>query len=155
MKEVHRRFPTGVTVVTTCVEGRPYGLAVNAFSSISIDPPAVLVCVAQTSTTHPLLYASDIVAVNMLATDQLEIAKRFAVSGGEKFAGLEWEPGSSGAPILAGVAASLELEVERRMMAYTHTIFVGRVRDATVSDRRPLMYLGAQFFDVDGATALT
>ena len=115
----------------------------------------MLVCVAQTSTTHPRLYASDWLAVNILATDQLEVAKRFAVSGGEKFAGLEWEAGSSGAPILAGVAASLELEVERRMMAYTHTIFVGRVHDATVSDRRPLMYLGAQFYDVDGAMRLT
>lgn len=154
VREVHRRFPTGVTVVTTCVDRKPYGLAVNAFSSISIDPPAVLVCVAQTSTTHPRLYASDWLAVNILATDQLDVAGRFATSGGDKFAGLEWEPGSSGAPVLRGVAAFLELEVERRIVAYTHTIFIGRVHHAAVSERRPLTYLGGAFYAVDSLTPL-
>src|SRR5258708_10938434 len=73
VKEVHRRFPTGVTIVTTSSDGKPYGLAVNAFSSISIQPPVVLFCVAKTSSTYRLLYANDAVVVNMLARLQDDV----------------------------------------------------------------------------------
>lgn len=155
VKDVHRRFPTGVTIVTTLTDGQPYGLAVNAFSSVSIDPPVVLVCVAKTSSTYEHLYRNDSLAVNILASDQLPIAARFATSGGEKFLGLEWEHAENGSPILLGACGFLELTVERRVIAYTHTIFIGRVVRAEVSDRHPLMYLGGKFFDIQSVEPLT
>jgi flavin reductase (DIM6/NTAB) family NADH-FMN oxidoreductase RutF len=147
VRAVHRHYPTGVTVVTTCVDGEPYGLAVNAFSSISLTPPLVLVCVAVNSNTHERLFNQEHFAVNILAHDQADIAARFAKSGGDKFADLEWRRGDRGSPILEGVSAHLELSIETRMPAYTHTVFVGRVEDACAGEKPPLLYLAGQFFD--------
>lgn len=146
VKDVHRRFPTGVTIVTTCIDGEPYGLAVNAFSSISIEPPVVLVCVAKTSATYERLFGGDHIAVNVLASDQVELARRFARSGGDKFSGVPWEPGVGGAPILGGVCGYLEIEIEKRIPAYTHTIFIGRVVRANAFAHPPLVYLGGEFY---------
>ena len=151
VREFHRRFATGVTVVTAMHDGAPRGLAVNAFSSVSIDPPVVLVCVSNQAATAPALHEADHIAINMLADDQVAVARRFAVSGGDKFAELDWRLGRYGAPLLDGVAAYLEAEIERRIPAYTHTIFLARVLDATAHDRTPMIYLDGRFFT---ATAL-
>jgi flavin reductase (DIM6/NTAB) family NADH-FMN oxidoreductase RutF len=147
VKEVHRRYPTGVTIVTTCSDGKPYGLAVNAFSSLSLDPPLVLVCVASTSSTYPRLFDRDAIGINILAHDQAGVAATFARSGGDKFAGIEWRVGEHGAPVIAAVSAHLELRIETRIPAGTHTIFIGRVLDAAAADRPPLIYLGGSFYD--------
>lgn len=146
VKNVHRQFPTGVTVVTAQRDGQTYGLAINAFSSVSLEPPVVLVSVAATAETHPRLFGVDHVAVNILAEDQTELLAAFAKSGGDKFAGVSWSPGPQGSPILDGCAATLELQIEKRLQAYTHTIFTGRVIAATASDRPPLLYLGSKLF---------
>jgi flavin reductase (DIM6/NTAB) family NADH-FMN oxidoreductase RutF len=147
VKAVHRCFPTGVTVVTTVCEGQPYGLAVNAFSSISLEPPLVLVCVAARSATYDHLFRADQVAVNILSSDQREVAAVFAKSGGDKFRDVAWRPGRNGAPLLDRVAAHFELAIERRLPAYTHTIFIGRVLDAHTTGRPPLVYYESEFFD--------
>jgi flavin reductase (DIM6/NTAB) family NADH-FMN oxidoreductase RutF len=136
-----------VTIVTAQHDGIPYGLAVNAFSSVSLEPPMVLVCVAGTSATYPHLFVSDELAVNILAYDQGAIVARFARSGGDKFAGLEWREGENGCPILAGVSGHLELHVERRLPAFTHTIFLGRVTQAEASGTAPLIYLDGKTFE--------
>lgn len=147
VKAVHRRFPTGVTIVTAQSEGRPYGLAVNAFSSVSIEPPVVLLCVAASSSTHPHLFRVDHVGVNILGEAQQDLLQAFARSGGEKFVGVEWSPGPHGSPILAGAAASLELEIERRLPAYTHTVMTGRIVMAEASSNSPLVYLGGELYE--------
>lgn len=155
LTEVHRRFATGATVVTTSALDDPRGLAVNAFASISLDPPLILVCVAGRANTHERLFLSDHFAVNILAHDQQSVARRFATSGGDKFSDLEWREGTHGSPLLEGVAAWLEASIEKRIRAYTHTIFIGRVLDASFSDRPPLLYLGGRFFDGSCMTELT
>jgi flavin reductase (DIM6/NTAB) family NADH-FMN oxidoreductase RutF len=147
VRRVHRKFPTGVTIVTTMEDGVPRGLAVNAFASISLDPPLVLACVAATSTTYPSLFLHDTFAVNILAHDQFELVHRFARSGGDKFAGVSWREGRGGSPIIEGVSAHLELEVQSRLPAFTHTIFIGLVTDATASSVPPLVYLDGRLFD--------
>ena len=147
VKDVHRRFPTGVTIVTTAVDGVPFGLAVNAFASLSLTPPRVLACVAATSSTYPRLFEADRLAVNILAHDQIDVARAFARSGGDKFRGLAWQVGAGGAPLLDGVSAQLELTSEHRVRAGTHTIFIGRVVTAQAFERAPLVYLGGAFFD--------
>jgi flavin reductase (DIM6/NTAB) family NADH-FMN oxidoreductase RutF len=146
-KDVHRSFPTGVTIVTTSVDGVPYGLAVNAFSSLCLEPPMVLVCVATTSATHPHLFAGDHVGVNVLANDQGGVVGVFAQTGIEKFDRVEWHEGKSGVPLLDGVSAELELSVQARIPAYTHTIFIGAVVGARAHERPPLLYLGGRLFD--------
>lgn len=155
VKGAHRAFPTGVMIVTTSVDGRPYGLAVNAFSSVSLDPPTLLVCVASTSSTYTHLVAVDEVAVNVLAHDQLDVARRFAVSGGDKFAELDWSPGENGAPIIGGAAGHFEISVTQRLPMFTHTIFIGRATAAVNRDKAPLIYLGGGFFDGGALTPAT
>lgn len=152
---MHRRFATGITVVTTAVDGVPYGLVVNAFSSISLAPPLVLVCVAETTSTYERLFCGEHFAVNILARDQADIASTFARSGGDKFAHVAWQPGEHGSPIIDGVSAALELQVQTRLPAYTHTIFIGRVLQAHTRDVDPLIYLGSRFYDGGRLTPVT
>lgn len=147
VRRVHAQFPTGVMVVTTAVDGAPHGLAVNAFSSVSLEPPVVLFCVNKSSRTHGYLYGAEWAAVNILSHRQLGVAKRFASSGVDKFAGLDWTPGPHGAPLLDGASAWLEVELRLKIDASTHTIFTGQVHDAASADVPPLVYLAPGLFD--------
>jgi flavin reductase (DIM6/NTAB) family NADH-FMN oxidoreductase RutF len=147
VREVHRCFPSGVAVVTTSVRGEPYGLAVNAFSSVSLEPPLVLVCVKTTAQTHDHVYQGENIGINFLAHDQVPVAQVFATSGGDKFSAVGWRPGRTGVPILEGVSAHLEVEIEQRVPAGTHTIFVGRVVEADAPARPPLVYFDGRFHD--------
>jgi flavin reductase (DIM6/NTAB) family NADH-FMN oxidoreductase RutF len=142
VKAVHRMFPSGVTVVTTSTEGGgPRGLAVNAFASLSVEPPLLLVCI---------LFRGRGFAVNILASTQAAVARRFATSGGDKFADVEWAPGAHGAPILRDVSGYLEAETVSRAIAATHTVFVGRVLNARAFARPPLVYLDGTLYGAEG-----
>ncbi|MBE2277345.1 MAG: flavin reductase family protein [Rhodobacteraceae bacterium] len=155
VKMVHRAFPSGVTIVTTALEGQPFGLAVNAFASITLAPPMVLVCINETSSTYPRFFAGSSFGISILASDQLDVARRFAVSGGNKFAGLDWLPGPQGQPLINGAAAQLELDIVSMLPAGTHTIFIGRVVTAAASGKAPLVYHNAGFFDGGALTPAT
>jgi flavin reductase (DIM6/NTAB) family NADH-FMN oxidoreductase RutF len=147
VKDVHRLYPTGVTIVTSEIEGEPFGLAVNAFSSLSLSPPSVLVCLGATTTSYPKFFLQDHMAINILAFDQGEVAAVFGTSDPRKFDQVDWHLGQHGAPLLSGVTATLELQVETRIPAYTHTIFIGRVLSASSSGRLPLVYMNRGFYD--------
>ncbi|HWT91364.1 MAG TPA: flavin reductase family protein [Solirubrobacteraceae bacterium] len=149
VRAVHRCFPSGVAVVTTVSEGAPYGLAVNAFSSVSMEPLLVLVCVKTSAQTHPHLYAGDHLGINFLAHGQRALAERFATSGGEKFLDVAWSAGATGVPVLAGVSAHLEVQVQQRLAAGTHTIFLGEVAEADAPAHPPLVYFDGGFYDGD------
>jgi len=98
LRRVMGHFATGVTVVTTHDgNGRPYGFTANAVCSLSLVPPLVLVCVDKRAESHPAVARSRVFVVNILADEQEELSRRFAVSGGEKFAGLNWWTGVTGA----------------------------------------------------------
>ncbi|MFJ6742559.1 flavin reductase [Streptomyces sp. NPDC091279] len=154
VRGVHRKFITGVTVVTTDDAGTPKGLAVNAFSSISLDPPTVLVCVQHSSSTHPALHRASHLGISILAADQLDVAKTFATKGGDKFAAISWTPGRFGAPLIDGACAQLEVEIGERLEAGTHTVFTGRVVSARHDDLAPLVYSGGGFFDISRTAPL-
>lgn len=147
MKQVNRQFITGVTVVTVMDETTPKGLAVNAFASISLDPPTVLVCVQRTSSTHDCLFRASHLAINILSVDQLDVVNRFAVKSDDKFAGLDWEAGRFGSPMINRSSARMEAEIRERLQASTHTIFICRVVDAQVTDRTSMVYAAGKFFD--------
>lgn len=154
MKKVNRQFVTGVTVVTVMDGETPRGLAVNAFSNISLEPPTVMVCVQRTSSTHDCLFRADHLAINILSTDQLDVVNRFAAKSADKFAGLDWRPGLFGSPMIERSAAQMEVEIRERLQASTHTVFICRVVDAAVSDRTPMVYSASRFFDGGALTPL-
>lgn len=147
MKQVNRQFVTGVTVVTTMDDDVPRGLAVNAFSSISLEPPTVMVCIQRTSSTHDCLFRAGHLAINILSTEQLDVVTTFAGKATDKFADLSWSPGVCGSPLLDGSSAQMEVEIRERLQASTHTVFVGRVVQAAVSDAAPMVYSAGRFFD--------
>ena len=154
MKQVNRRFVTGVTVVTVMDGDVPKGLAVNAFASISLEPPTVMVCVQRTSSTHDCLFRADHLAINILSTDQLDVVKRFATKSADKFAELDWRPGPFGSPYIDRSSAQMEVQIRERLQASTHTVFICRVVEAQVSDRSPMVYSAGQFFDSGALTPL-
>ena len=154
MKQVNRQFVSGVTVVTAMDGEKPRGLAVNAFSSVSLDPPTVMVAVQRTSSTHDCLFRATHLAINILSTDQLDVVKTFATKSEDKFAGLDWTPGPFGSPLIARSSAQMEVEIRERLQASTHTLFVCRVVHATISDRHPMVYSAGKFFDGAALTPL-
>jgi flavin reductase (DIM6/NTAB) family NADH-FMN oxidoreductase RutF len=154
MKRVNRQFVTGVTVVTAIDGEKPRGLAVNAFASISLDPPTVMVAVQRTSSTHDCLYRAAHLAINILSVDQVDVVSTFAVKSDDKFAGLDWEPGPFGSPLIGRSAAQMEVEIRERLQASTHTVFICRVVHATVDDRHPMVYSAGKFFDGGALTPL-
>lgn len=140
-RQVLGRFATGVTVVTGLARGEPVGLAVNSFTSVSLEPPLVAFCVAERSRTWPRLRSEGNFCVNILAEDQEALSRAFAGRPPDRFLGVGWRPGRSGAPILAGVVAWIECAVEAEHAAGDHVIVVGRVQDLDVGhEGRPLVF---------------
>jgi 3-hydroxy-9,10-secoandrosta-1,3,5(10)-triene-9,17-dione monooxygenase reductase component len=141
-RDVLGHFITGVTVVTGVRDEGPAGFTCQSFASLSLDPPLVLLCASKGSTSWPKVSASGRFAVNLLAHDQAALARRFAVSGGDKFEGIFWSVGRfSGAPILRETLGWLECEITRVHEAGDHWIVVSHVLDlAAHADRQPLTF---------------
>ncbi len=118
-------FATGIVVVTA-YDTEPIGMTCQSFSSVSLDPPLVMFCPAHSSQTWPRIRAVGAFAVNILAAGQEAICRQFAISGADKFAGVDWSPGSTGAPILGGVIAHIECRLEAVMAGGDHDIVTGR-----------------------------
>jgi len=134
-------WTTGVAIVGTRVAGRPWGLTANAFASVSLDPPLVLVCVDLDADTHDGLRESGLFAVSVLAEEQERLARRFAASDiADKFEGVAWREEVTGAPVLEDAVAWLDCRVWARYPAGDHTIFVGQVVAGDAAERAPLLY---------------
>jgi len=147
-RAVMRRFPTGVTIITTVLEGKPKGFTANAFASVSAEPPMVLVCVNRQARTHPLISQAGRFCVNVLRLEQQALAERFASKVLEDpFAGIDVRFATTGAPVLGGALAYLDCELAEEHSAGTHTIFLGTVLDCGVSDGAPLGYFNAAYRD--------
>ncbi|WP_246003408.1 flavin reductase family protein [Nocardioides aurantiacus] len=128
-RDVLGRFATGVTVVTAVHEGEPVGLTCQSFSSVSLEPPLVLFCVSRTSSTWPRVRASGHFCVNVLAADQQPLAEAMAVRGPHKFTGVDWRPGVSGSPVVAGTLAHVDCRIEAVHPAGDHDVVIGHVLD--------------------------
>jgi flavin reductase (DIM6/NTAB) family NADH-FMN oxidoreductase RutF len=143
-KQAMSQFASGVTVVTTFHEGRRYGLTASSFSSLSLDPPLVLVCLARKTMAHGVIDRSGVFAVNVLGAQQLEFGMRFAglLPGiQDRFHGIETTRGATGSPLLPGVLSWVDCRLWSRYEGGDHSIFVGEVVDlaATTADT-PLLY---------------
>lgn len=140
-RQVLGHFATGVTVVTARAEGRPAGLSVNSFTSVSLLPPLVGFCVAHNSATWSQIERSAKFCVNVLGADQEALSRTFAGRAADKFAGVGWRPAPSESPILDGVLAWLDCTVEAIHEAGDHLIVVGRVHDLdVVQEGVPLVF---------------
>jgi len=147
MKAFNREFITGVTVVTTKEGDKPRGLAANAYCSVSLEPPLVLVCVQKTSSTYPALFSSSHLGINILGAEQRGTVGVFASKAADKFAEVDWHEGPQGSPLLDGSAASVEAEIQERFQAKTHTVFICRVRHAEMGASAPMVYKAGHFYD--------
>jgi flavin reductase (DIM6/NTAB) family NADH-FMN oxidoreductase RutF len=136
------RFATGVTVLTTRdPEGRPVGMTASSLAAVSLNPPLVSVCVDFTADMHRALSASGTFVINVLASDQEEISRRFAeLPPEERFQGIAWRETAAGMVLLAGALAHIECERYADFPLGDHTLFVGRVTGGTVGDGEPLLY---------------
>ncbi|MEM8609298.1 MAG: flavin reductase family protein [Myxococcota bacterium] len=141
-REVLRNWASGVTVVTTRAGDTMHGMTVSAFSSVSADPPLVLVCANQASTTHEVIEKGGLFAVNILAAHQADISNVFASSEAEdtRLQSVSWSEGETGAPLIDGALACLECEVHSAHQEGSHTIYVGRVEAVHATDAEPLLY---------------
>ncbi len=129
-RDVIGRFASGVTVITTAVDGTDFGTTASAVSSLSMDPPMILICLNRTSDTQAAVLRSGVFAVNILREDQGEVAYRFAKKGTDKFGGVSVRRGGTGVPLVEGALAHLECEVDETVAGGTHTVFLARVRQA-------------------------
>ena len=134
------RWASGVTVVTAAGSLGPVGLTASAFSSLSLDPPLVLVCVGKDGASHDPVTAAEGFAVHLLSDAQEGLSSRFARAGEGKFSDLSWEVGPFGVPLLGGSLARLVCERDGVHDGGDHTILVGRVVEAEISGGRPLLY---------------
>lgn len=136
------QFATGVVVATGCLEGEPAGFAAQSFTSLSLDPPLVMLCPAKTSDSWPKLRESGSFCINILGEDQKAVSDLFAQTGIDKFAELSWQPGETGSPVLAGVLAFIDCELAEEHDGGDHSIVIGRVRDLGIFDqeRPPLLF---------------
>ncbi len=140
-RSVLSRFASGVTVVTAVdVQGVDHGITVSAFCSLSLEPPLVLVCIDHQTVMHGVLGGSNAFAINVLAVDQEDLARKFSDPDNNRFDGTSFTRGDNGAPALTGAAATLECAMMERYEGGDHTIFVGRVETAESSDAPPLLY---------------
>ncbi len=137
-------FCSGVVVVTALDDrlgGTPLGFTCQSFVSLSFDPPLISVSPARSSTTWPRIREVGRFAVNILADDHAELSNRFARSGTDKFAGVDWTPSPHGCPLLGGVSAWVECTMWREYDGGDHTVVIGEVTALGHDrDRDPLLY---------------
>lgn len=144
-----------VTVIATEREDVRAGLTATAFSSLSDTPPTILVCVQRSAGAHDVIAAARIFSVNILASDQQQVAERFSgqsgVRGPARFDGLAWMRLRTGAPVLERALAVLDCELIESHTFSTHTIFIGRVVDGTMRpEAEPLLYFRGDYWNVSG-----
>jgi len=149
-----RQLTGGVSVITAGRAKDISGMTVTSVSSLSVDPPALIVSVNRNASSWSLLKRYGFFGVNILTSDQVDIAERFAgkdgLKGAERFVGAEWTARASGVPLLVGALAAIDCEVEEIVERHSHAIVIGRVLDLQLSTRTAaLAYWQGQYVAID------
>ncbi|WP_282119694.1 CoA transferase [Ruegeria atlantica] len=156
LRDAFGRFATGVTVVTTRQsDGTPRGFTANSFSSVSLDPPLLLVCIGKAALSCDTFATCDHFTVNILADDQKEVSGLFASQSPEKFNSVKWHPNAQDMPVIDGALASFGCAQHRLVDAGDHLILIGCVLDFETSDGDPLGYYKGAYFDLGLDRAVT
>ena len=139
---------SGVTIITALTpEGHPIGFTASSFTSLSLDPPLVLFCLGRQVSTFEQFRHLPVFGVNILSRGQSELSGRFARSGGDKFAGLEFRSECGGPPWFPGSLAFLECSVRQRLPGGDHVIVIGAVEKAEWGEGEPLLYYRGRYLD--------
>lgn len=148
-KQGMRRLAAGVSIISTNADGAPHGLLVTSVTSVSAEPPALLVCINKSASAHDPIDRAGVFCVNVLHQDDDEVAGFFSRSQfrDQRFSGLRWTSMVTGAPALREALANFDCRVSHRVEFGSHTIFIGevmaiRLRDGDVT---PLIYLNGQY----------
>jgi 3-hydroxy-9,10-secoandrosta-1,3,5(10)-triene-9,17-dione monooxygenase reductase component len=148
-RSVLGHFATGVTIITAMDGDEPVGMAANSFTSLSLDPPLILFCVAHTSSTWPRIEEAGTFAVNILGEDHEELSNLFAKKGADRFSQTPWRIGVSGAPVLEEAIAYLDCRFEAEYPGGDHKIIVGSVLDVDMrEDARPLLFFRGTYLRI-------
>lgn len=143
------RFASGVTVVTTKDSGgHLHGITVSAFCSVSLEPPLILVCIEKTAGSHQAFKQAGAFVVNFLREGQQAVSNHFASPLDDKFSGVEYRSGMLELPVLNAALAALECRLVHAYDGGDHTIFVGEVARAEVSDGAPLIYFHGGYREI-------
>jgi flavin reductase (DIM6/NTAB) family NADH-FMN oxidoreductase RutF len=153
-REAMRHLTGGVSIITVGQGSDITGMTVTSVTSLSVDPPALIVSVNRSASSWPLLKQRGSFGINILKADQSDIAERFAgkdgVAGAERFKGATWITRVSGTPLLAGALAAIDCEVEHVVERHSHAIVIGRPLDLLVSPRTAaLAYWQGQYVALD------
>lgn len=144
-KSVMRNLSSGVTIVTTMLEGTPFGMTVTSFIAVSLDPMLVVVSLEKGTRTHGAVSGSGVFGVNILGADDIEIAKTFAVKAADRFNEIDYQLGDLGVPILPTAVGVLECRVAEEFPGGDHTLFLGEVEYASSSPADPLIYFQGSY----------
>lgn len=146
-RKVLGHFASGVAVATAMADGRPLGLTIQSFISLSLDPPLILISPARSSTTWPAIREVGRLCVNILAEGQADLARQFALSGTDKYAGVRWRPSpATGSPLFLDSLAWIDCAIESVHEGGDHFVVVCRVLDlATQHSGRPLVFFQSGF----------
>ena len=147
-KNALKLWASGVTVVTAqSAEQGPRGMTATSFSSVSMEPPLILVCLNQSADTGALVLEQETFAVNILSTEQQAVSNQFAggSSQTERFANVAWEKGENGAPVLSAALASLECKVVQQVLAGSHWVVIGEVQSVACRSGEPLLYYSGAY----------
>ena len=143
-------FPTGVAVLTTrALDGTPHGLTVNAFCSLSLTPPLVLVAIDRVCNILDTFEKSGHFAINFLSLDQRSLSIRFSEVPEGRFSGVPWSSGTEGAPLIEGTLGSIECRTKDIINAGDHRALIGEVVAATVGDGDPLVFFRGAYADLN------
>lgn len=141
LRHVFGDFPTGVTIITTLDAGKnPIGLTISSFTSVSLDPPLILWCMTRDSNMLGEFEACTHFAVNILAADQADLSRRFAMPSDERFDGIAFEQGEGGVPLLSGCTARLQCRNTAQHDGGDHVIFVGEITSFDQTEKSALAF---------------
>jgi flavin reductase (DIM6/NTAB) family NADH-FMN oxidoreductase RutF len=144
------RFASGVTVVTTKdADGRLHGITVSAFSSVSLDPPLILICIERSAGSHHAFQESGVFVVNILSSKQRHLSDRFASQLPERFDGVDMALNIDGIPVLSNCLANLECRVKLTADGGDHSIFIGEVENGSVYEGDPLIYFRGDYRTIE------
>ena len=140
LRQCFGNFITGITVVTTRHQDSPIGFTANSFTSVSLDPPLLLICIDNSSDNIDSFKQSKTFGINILADDQADMSNRFSSVMDNRFEGISWHVSEHGNPELEGISAFFDCSLEATHQAGDHTILIGRIHDCYHTDKNGLGY---------------
>jgi flavin reductase (DIM6/NTAB) family NADH-FMN oxidoreductase RutF len=140
------KFASGITIATVLDQaGACHGMTANSFTSVSLAPPLVLICVDHRARIREYFRSSEHFGINILGAGQQHLSDRFAGSGYDRFEGVDWNPGQTGVPLLPDALATIECARVNLVTAGDHDIVIGEVLHANCQDGEPLVFYGSQY----------